>query len=324
MTAPSTDLLERTRTVFEGVTAEVRKAIVGQDEVLEHLCAAVLAGGHVLLEGMPGTAKTLMVRAFACAVQCTFTRIQFTPDLMPADITGTSIFNPDKREFEFRPGPVFTDLLLADEINRAPAKTQAALLEAMQEQRVTSDGKSHPLSRVFTTVATQNPIEYEGTYPLPEAQLDRFMLKLRVDYPEAADEISMLGRYRDGHRLHEVESLNLVAQTTAEEIVKLRRSLETVVAEDSILRYISSIVRQTRDWATLSVGASPRAGVALLSVGRALAALRGRAFVTPDDVKSVAPAVLRHRILLRPESEIEGVKPDDCVRDLLSAVKVPK
>ncbi len=314
---------ERIRDVFAGVREEVSKAIVGQEEILDHLFAALLAGGHVLLEGLPGTAKTLMARSFACALQCRFTRIQFTPDLMPTDITGTSIFNPEKRQFEFRAGPIFTDLLLADEINRAPAKTQAALLEAMQERRVTTDGQPHPLAPVFTTLATQNPIEYEGTYPLPEAQLDRFMIKLLVDYPSADEEVSLLARYRDGLQLHDVDTLGIVPRTTAEEIVQLRGALTGVTAEDSILAYISDIVRQTRNWATLTVGASPRAGVSLLAISRALAAVRGRSFVTPDDVKSVAPAVLRHRVLLRPESEIEGVRTDDSIRDLLEAVKVP-
>ncbi len=324
MNTPVPEPVQRVRGVFEAVKAEVRKAIVGQDEVLDQVGVALLAGGHVLLEGLPGTAKTLMARAFACALRCRFTRVQFTPDLMPADITGTSVFDHGKREFEFRPGPVFTDLLLADEINRAPAKTQAALLEAMQERRVTSDGRPMPLSPVFTALATQNPVEYEGTYPLPEAQLDRFLLKVLVSYPSAADERALLGRYRDGRMLHEVESLGIEPRTSAEEIVKLRLALGGVAAEDAILAYVADIIRQTRDWAAVSVGASPRAGVALLMAARASAALRGRAFVIPDDVKALAAPVLRHRLLLKPESEIEGVRPDDVVRDLLAAVKVPK
>jgi MoxR-like ATPase len=324
MTTTGAETVARIREVFEAVKGEVRKAVVGQDEVLEQLCAAVLAGGHVLLEGLPGTAKTLTARAFALALRCRFSRVQFTPDLMPADVTGTSIFNPDTRRFEFRPGPVFTDLLLADEINRAPAKTQASLLEAMQERRVTADGHPHPLPAVFTTLATQNPIEYEGTYPLPEAQLDRFMLKIKVDYPADADERAMLARYRDGRVLHDVDSLGIEARTSAEELVALRAGLVGVVAEDAVLGYVADVVRQTRNWATLAVGASPRAGVALLSVSRAFAALRGRAFVVPDDVKGAAAPVLRHRILLKPESEIEGVKEDDVIRELLAAVKVPK
>jgi MoxR-like ATPase len=310
--------------VFDAVKAEVRKAVVGQDAVLDHLCACALAGGHVLLEGLPGTAKTLMARAFAAALRCGYGRVQFTPDLMPADVTGTSVFDPESRRFEFRKGPIFTDILLADEINRAPAKTQAALLEAMQERRVTVDGRTHPLSPLFTTIATQNPIEYEGTYPLPEAQLDRFMVKLIVAYPAPEHERAMLARYRDGHRLHEVESLGIEPKTSVEELLKLRASLSAVVVEDGVLAYVSDIVRQTRNWATLSVGASPRAAVSLLELSRALAALRGRGYVIPDDVKSVAPAALRHRVLLRPESEIEGVKADDAIRDLLAAVKVPK
>ncbi len=320
----TTEALGKIRTVFDAVREEVRKAVVGQEEPLEHLCAAMVAGGHVLLEGPPGTAKTLMARAFASVLRCDFKRVQFTPDLMPADITGTSIFNPEKRQFEFRQGPIFTHILLADEINRAPAKTQAALLEAMQERRITADGQPFPLSPLFTTVATQNPIEYEGTYPLPEAQLDRFMLKVTVDYPSAEHEKAMLGRYRDGLRIHEIESLHLQARTTGEEILRMREDLTAVVAEDAMLGYIADIVRQTRSWPTITVGASPRAGIALLLVSKALAVLRGRAYVIPDDVKTVALPVLRHRVLLKPESEIEGVKADDTIRDLLQAVKVPK
>ncbi len=316
--------IERVRAVFEAVKAEVRKAIVGQDEVLDQVGMAVLAGGHVLLEGLPGTAKTLMARAFACALRCRFVRIQFTPDLMPADITGTSVFDPGKREFEFRRGPVFTDLLLADEINRAPAKTQAALLDAMQERRVTSDGQPLPLSPVFTTLATQNPVECEGTYPLPEAQLDRFMFKIVVRYPSAGEERELLGRYRDGQALHEVDTLGIAPKTTAEEILNLRLALRGVTVEDAILAYIADIVRQTREWATITLGASPRAGVMLLEAARACAAIRGRAFVIPDDVKALAAPVLRHRLMIKPESEIEGVRPDDVIRDLLATVKVPK
>jgi MoxR-like ATPase len=324
MNVPPSEQLARIRTVFEAVGAEVRKAIVGQDDVLEQVQAAILAGGHVLLEGLPGTAKTLLVRALSSVIHGRFSRVQFTPDLMPADITGTSVFNPEKRVFEFRPGPIFADLLLADEINRAPAKTQAALLEAMQERRVTADGTSHRLPSVFTTLATQNPIEYEGTYPLPEAQLDRFMLKILVNYPGQDEERSMLARYRDGQLLHDVESLKLEARTSTEEIVGFRSLLPQVTAEDSVLAYISDIVRQTRNWPSIAVGASPRAGVALLLVTRAIAALRGRAYVIPDDVKSIAPAVLRHRLLLKPEAEIEGMRTDHVIRDLLAAVKVPK
>ncbi len=324
MTTTGPEAVARVRSVFDAVKQEVRKAVVGQDDVIDQVSAALLSGGHVLLEGLPGTAKTLMVRAFSLALRCRFSRIQFTPDLMPADITGTSIFNPDTRRFEFRSGPVFTDLLLADEINRAPAKTQAALLEAMQERRVTADGHSHALPPVFTTLATQNPIEYEGTYPLPEAQLDRFMLKVLVNYPSDPEERTMLSHYRDGRVLHEVESLGIEPRTTAEEIVRLRADLAGVVAEDSMIAYIADVVRQTRNWATIAVGASPRAGVALLSISRAMAALRGRPYVIPDDVKSLAAPVLRHRVLLKPESEIEGIKADDAVRDLLNTVKVPK
>jgi MoxR-like ATPase len=324
MNPESTAYVERVRAVFDGVRAEVRKAVVGQEEVLEHVGAALLAGGHILLEGMPGTAKTLMARAFARAIQGRFARIQFTPDLMPADITGSSVFDPEARKFDFHPGPVFTDLLLADEINRAPAKTQSALLEGMQERRVTVDGRTHALSPVFTVIATQNPVEYEGTYPLPEAQLDRFMMKVQMDYPTTSDERTMLARYRDGAALHDVESLGLTPRTEVGELAKLREGLTGIVVEDGVLHYVSDIVRLTRNWATIAVGASPRAAVAYLMACRALAALRGRPYVIPDDVKSAGLAVLRHRVLLKPESEIEGIRADQAVRDVIAAVKVPK
>jgi MoxR-like ATPase len=309
---------------YQAVAEEVGRAVVKQEQVIETLFAAILAGGHVLLEGYPGTAKTLAVRALAAAVAGKFGRIQFTPDLMPADITGTSIFNPGDRTFEFRQGPVFADLLLADEINRAPSKTQSALLEAMQERFVTVDGRSWPLPAAFTVFATQNPIEYEGTYPLPEAQLDRFMVKVLVDYPDAEGERTMLTKYRDGIIVHDLPSTTIKPRTTVQEVVSLRQAVHQVRAEDAIVSYCVDLTRQTRQWPAIAVGASPRAAIGLLLLSKALAAIRGRDFVVPDDVKGCAPAVLRHRVILRAESEIEGVKADDVVRDLIQAVKVPK
>jgi MoxR-like ATPase len=309
--------------VYKSVAEEVGRAVVGQDAALQTLFATVIAGGHALLEGYPGTAKTLAVRALAAAIGGRYSRIQFTPDLMPADITGTSVFNPADRTFEFRPGPVFADLLLADEINRAPSKTQSSLLEAMQERRVTADGKPHDLPPAFTVFATQNPIEYEGTYPLPEAQLDRFMVKIVIAYPEADHERTMLSRYRDGVMIHELPS-KIAPRVSVEEVLALRQEVHAVRAEDAIVGYCVDLVRQTRQWPSISVGASPRAAISLLLLAKAFAALGGRDFVVPDDVKGCAPAVLRHRVILRAEAEIEGTRADDVVRDLINAVKVPK
>ncbi len=309
---------------YRAVAEEVGRAVIGQDAALEMLFATTAAGGHALLEGFPGTAKTLAVRALAAAIGGKYSRIQFTPDLMPADITGTSIFNPADRAFEFRPGPVFADLLLADEINRAPSKTQSALLEAMQERRVSADGRSHELPPAFTVFATQNPIEYEGTYPLPEAQLDRFMVKILISYPEADAEKTMLGKYRDGVMIHDLPTAAIKPRTSIPELLALRQELHAVRAEDSIVAYCVDLVRQTRQWPAISVGASPRAAISLLLLSKALAAMRGRDFVVPDDVKGCTPAVLRHRVILRAEAEVEGTRVDDVVRDLIAAVKVPK
>jgi len=309
--------------VYKAVAGEVGRAVVGQDAALQTLFATVIAGGHALLEGYPGTAKTLAVRALAAAIGGRYSRIQFTPDLMPADITGTSVFNPADRTFEFRPGPVFADLLLADEINRAPSKTQSSLLEAMQERRVTADGKPHDLPPAFTVFATQNPIEYEGTYPLPEAQLDRFMVKIVIAYPEADHERVMLSRYRDGVMIHELPS-KISPRVSVEDVLALRQEVHAIRAEDAIVAYCVDLVRQTRQWPAITVGASPRAAISLLLLAKAVAALGGRDFVIPDDVKGCAPAVLRHRVILRAEAEIEGTRADDVVRDLINAVKVPK
>ncbi|MBI4565543.1 MAG: MoxR family ATPase [Planctomycetes bacterium] len=309
---------------YAAVREEFDRAVIGLDSTLEMLFATLLAGGHALLEGYPGTAKTLAVRALAASVGGRYARIQFTPDLMPADITGTSVFNPADRTFTFRPGPVFADIVLADEINRAPSKTQAALLEAMQERRVTADGRPHELPRSFTVFATQNPIEYEGTYPLPEAQLDRFMVKIAIGYPEAPHEREMLARYRDGVLIHELPSGALKPRLSIEDLLALRGEVHAVRAEDAIVAYCVDVVRQTRDWPAIAVGASPRAAVNLLLLSKALAAVRGRDYVVPDDVKGCALPVLRHRVMLRAETEVEGTREDDVVRDVIGAVKVPK
>jgi MoxR-like ATPase len=307
---------------IEAVRQAIRKRIVGQDIAIDELLAALLARGHVLLEGVPGVAKTLLVRVAAAATGVRFGRIQFTPDLMPADITGTTVLRGTDGRFEFRPGPLFTDILLADEINRAPAKTQAALLEAMQEKQVTVDGTRHDLGQRFTVVATQNPVEFEGTYPLPEAQLDRFLVKVRVGYPAAADELAMLQAHARGDD-PERGMLTDSAAITAEGLDALRDATERVTIAPEVVAYIAAIVRATREDPALALGASPRASVALLRVARAAAVLAGRDFVTPDDVKGFAPAALRHRLILSPDLDIEGRTTDDVLAAVLLRVPAP-
>jgi MoxR-like ATPase len=296
--------------------------VLGQEGATRDALIALLARGHVLLEGVPGTAKTLLVRTLALALDVKFARIQFTPDLMPADVTGVSVLT-GSHDFQFRPGPLFADLVLADEINRAPAKTQAALLEAMQERTVTADGTSHPLSSVFTVFATQNPVEFEGTYPLPEAELDRFMVKVLVGYPDAGVEQSILTRYVEGFEADRPDTYGVRPVTDARGLERLRALADAVRVEPRITAYITGIVRATRDAASLTLGASPRAGVALLKTARAAALLEQRDYVIPDDVKSLAPAVLRHRIRLAPELELEGVTPDQALKAILEKVEVP-
>ena len=300
----------------------LRSVVLGQEAATRDVLVALLARGHVLLEGVPGTAKTLLVRTLALALDVKFTRIQFTPDLMPADVTGISML-AGAHDFMFRPGPLFADLVLADEINRAPAKTQAALLEAMQERTVTVDGTSHPLSTVFTVFATQNPIEFEGTYPLPEAELDRFMLKVLVGYPDEPVEQDILGKYVAGFEADRTETYGVRPVTNAAGLEALRAAVDAVRVEPRITAYITAVVRATRAAASLTLGASPRAGVAMLKAARAVALVGGRDFVIPDDVKSLAPAVLRHRIMVAPELELEGVTPDQALASILEKVEVP-
>jgi MoxR-like ATPase len=297
---------------------------VGQDEVLEQVLIALLTEGHALIEGVPGTAKTLLVKVLSLAIGSRFGRIQFTPDLMPADVTGTNIFNMATSTFTLRHGPVFTDLLLADEINRTPPKTQAALLEAMEERQVTIDGEPHELSPLFTVLATQNPIEYEGTYPLPEAQLDRFMLKIIVSYPSADEELRVVANWNAGFNAHRLDRLNIQPISDAAVVLSCRSQVRDVTVEDGVQRYIVSIIRGTRSAVNVSWGASPRAAVALLLCSKALAAIRGRTFVTPDDVKEIAKPVLRHRIVLRSEAEIEGVSPDQVLDEVIAGIDVPR
>ena len=308
----------------ERITREMHKTVVGQDELVEMLVVAVLASGHVLLEGVPGTAKTLSVRTLARIFDVSFARIQFTPDLMPSDILGVSVFDPRTQEFNLKKGPVFAGLLLADEVNRTPPKTQSALLEAMEERRVTIDGISHNLPEPFLVCATQNPIEYEGTYPLPEAQLDRFMLKVNVAYPSAEEEQNILARVQGGFRAQNLDTADVRAVVQGSDMPQFRAEIERVRVETAVMRYIVQVIRATRDHRHLTLGASPRAAITLLMTAKALAAIRGRDFVTPDDVKTMARPVLRHRLAVRPESEIEGYSGDRIVESILQSVEVPR
>ncbi|NJE76697.1 MoxR family ATPase [Thermococcus sp. ES12] len=303
------------------VLEEVKKAIVGKDEVLRLILTTILADGHILLEDLPGLAKTLMAKSFATALGVRFRRVQFTPDLLPSDILGVSVFNQKTLEFEFKKGPVFTNILLADEINRAPPKTQSALLEAMQERQVTVEGNTYELKRPFIVVATQNPIEQEGTYPLPEAQLDRFLIRLRVGYPSRSEEIEILRR----RMARKKEEVDIKPVLTPEEVVEMQRAVEDVYVSDAILEYITDIVLATReDRKEIEVGASPRGSLALLKLSRAYAALEGRDYVIPDDVKAVAVPALSHRLILKRELWYTKVSQETIMEKLLERVPVPK
>ena len=310
--------------LIEAVREEAAKAVVGQDELIGQFLIALLVGGHVLLEGVPGVAKTLSSRTLAHTLSATFKRIQFTPDLMPSDVTGTSVFDARTGDFTLKKGPIFTDILLADEINRTPPKTQAALLEAMQEKRVTIDGVGHELSPLFTVLATQNPVDYEGTYPLPEAQVDRFVMKVLVTYPRPDEEMALLERVHAGFNSHDLQQAGVRAVASPQDLMDARAAVRAVKVSEGMIRYIFSLVERTRTLATLTLGASPRAGIALLECSKALAAMNGRDYIIPEDVKTVAFPVLRHRLLMRAESEMEGLKSDDVIRSILASVEVPR
>ena len=312
------DVLQRART-------EVSKVIIGQDDVVDKALIAIFTGHHALIEGVPGVAKTLLVRTLARVLGCEFNRIQFTPDLMPADITGTSVFNMQRNEFTLIKGPVFTTFLLADEINRAPAKTQSALLQAMQERRVTIDRETHALSPNFTVFATQNPVEYEGTYPLPEAQKDRFMLKIQLTVPDRDGELELARRMLGTDSPEQALAAGVVQSViSAEDLIQMRAAMDTITVREELVAYVVDVIRATRTTESVLVGAGPRATQALLLAARANAALNGRDFVTPDDVKQLTEPVIGHRLVLRPEYEIEGVNIGEVVTKILEQVTVPR
>ncbi|MEW6113420.1 MAG: MoxR family ATPase [Thermodesulfobacteriota bacterium] len=306
------------------VRQAIGRVILGQETVLEQLLCCLVAGGHVLVEGVPGLGKTLLARTLARVVDADYGRIQFTPDLLPSDIVGTFVFNPKTTEFVLRRGPIFREILLADEINRTPPKSQAALLEAMEEAQVTIDGIRNSLPDLFFVIATQNPVEYEGTYPLPETQLDRFMMKITIDYPSPEAELAVMKSYADGTELKDVESLIQSPLIAKGEVLDFRRALASTVVRKEVQEYIRQIVSETRDPIHVQLGASTRAAVALLKAARGLAALRGMSFVTPEDVKDVTLPVLRHRVILKPEALIDGLTPDYYLDNVLRRVPVPR
>ncbi|MDR1706806.1 MAG: MoxR family ATPase [Prevotella sp.] len=314
------DFSELSRSV-QSVKDEIGRVVVGQHQLIEQMIVAILANGHVLVEGVPGVAKTLSAKLLAKTIDVGFSRIQFTPDLMPSDVLGTSVFLPGSGKFEFKKGPVFSNIVLIDEINRSPAKTQAALFEVMEERQVTNDGTTYKMGYPFLVMATQNPIEQEGTYRLPEAQLDRFLFKIVVDYPNIVDEINILDRQNKGQLSADI---GINAVLTSEKLMSLRSSVEKVLVEQHLLEYIAQIVAATRQSPWITLGASPRASLAILNASKALAAIRGRDFITPDDIKEVAVPVLRHRILLTPEKEMDGTSTDTIICQLIDKAEVPR
>ncbi|WP_084478140.1 AAA family ATPase [Fervidicella metallireducens] len=309
---------------MENLKRELKKVIVEQDELIEYSLISLLSGGHVLIEGVPGLAKTLMIKTLSKALDLDFKRIQFTPDLMPADVTGIKVFNMQTREFELKKGPVFTNFLLADEINRTPPKTQAGLLEAMAENTVSIDGELLELPSPYMVFATQNPLEYEGTYPLPEALVDRFLMKILIDYPSKNAETEIIKRYNSGFSSIDLDKCDIKVVCTANDILSLRESVQNVKVEEALMEYMVSIVSETRNNPLIDIGSSPRGTIALLQCSKACAAYEGRDFVIPEDIKKMAIPTLRHRIILKPELELEGVKADEVLKDILSKLKVPR
>jgi MoxR-like ATPase len=315
---------EQIEAAARDITAEIHKAVVGQDEAVELLLVGLFARGHMLLEGVPGVAKTLLAKSLARTLDCQFARIQLTPDLMPSDLVGTNVFYPSEGSFRLRRGPIFTNVLLADEINRTPPKTQSALLESMEERQVTIEGERHALPAPFLVLATQNPVEFEGTYPLPEAQVDRFLLKIVMRYPTADEEMEILRRFHQGFDAHRVVERDVRPVLGTADVIRLQAAVQEIDIEPNVLAYVREIVRRTRESPAILLGASPRAASNLLLCAKARAALQGRAFVVPDDVKTLAYPVLRHRVLLRPDAEIEGLSPDAAVREVVENVAVPR
>jgi MoxR-like ATPase len=301
---------------------EIKKIIVGQDEMVKLIIAALLADGHVLIEGVPGVAKTLTAKLVAKSVNAGFSRIQFTPDLMPSDVLGTPVFNPKEASFEFKKGPVFSNIILVDEINRAPAKTQSALLEIMEERQATVDGRTYPMSQPFMVLATQNPVEQEGTYRLPEAQLDRFLFKVVVPYPSEGEEMNILTQFNSMGNTKAIDMISPVL--SGPEIISLREQIKKQLVEEKLLQFIAKLIHQTRNHKSIYLGASPRASLAIMNSSKAIAAMQGRDFVTPEDILTVVPPVLRHRIILAPDKEMEGITEDDVIKQIIQAMDVPR
>ncbi len=316
-----TDLTALNNAVLS-IRNEIKKIIVGQDEMVKLIIAALLADGHVLIEGVPGVAKTLTAKLVAKSVNAGFSRIQFTPDLMPSDVLGTPVFNPREASFEFKKGPVFSNIILVDEINRAPAKTQSALLEIMEERQATVDGKTYPMAQPFMVLATQNPVEQEGTYRLPEAQLDRFLFKIIVPYPTEIEEMEILTQF---NRMGNTRALDMISPALdAQQVASLRQQIKTQLIEEKLLQFIAKLIHQTRNHKSIYLGASPRASLAIMNASKAIAAMQGRDFVTPEDILAVVPSVLRHRIILSPDKEMEGITEDDVIKQIIQGMDVPR
>lgn len=316
-----TDLSQLNESVM-AIRQQLKKIIVGQDEMVKLIIAALLADGHVLIEGVPGVAKTLTAKLVAKSLSVNFSRIQFTPDLMPSDVLGTPVFNPKEATFEFKKGPLFSNIVLIDEINRAPAKTQAALFEVMEERQITVDGRTHPMQQPFMVLATQNPIEQEGTYRLPEAQLDRFLFKIVVPYPNESEEYEILKQFHGMGNTDALSVLNSVLQ--GQQIINLRRQVREILVEEKLLQFIAKLTHQTRNHKSIYLGASPRASLAIMNAAKAMAAIGGRDFVTPEDILEVVPPVLRHRIILSPDKEMEGITEDNVLKQIIQTMDIPR
>jgi MoxR-like ATPase len=316
-----TDLTALNQAVLS-IHNEIKKVIVGQDQMVKLIIAALLADGHVLIEGVPGVAKTLTAKLVAKSMNVGFSRIQFTPDMMPSDVLGTPVFNPKEVAFEFKKGPVFSNIVLVDEINRAPAKTQSALLEIMEERQASVDGKTYPMAAPFMVLATQNPVEQEGTYRLPEAQLDRFIFKILVPYPSEIEEVTILTQF---HKMGNAQPLDMITPVlSGQQIISLRQQIRTLIIEEKLLQFIAKLIQQTRNHKSIYLGASPRASLAIMNASKAIAAMQGRDFVTPEDILDIVTPVLRHRIILAPDKEMEGVTEDEVIKQIIQTMDIPR